>query len=513
MSRKGMGSSMDEQSAFVAPSHLLSPSDPDNPMNWPTHRRIYVSAASWAFGFTIAFGLTAYTAGIPEVVEEFDVTMTEAILGMSLYLWGIVFAPIYTPHLSERYGRSIIYLVSTFTFAFFTLGVAEAKNFATVAICRFFAGLTGGPCLVLIEGTFADIWSADLTNTYYAFLGLSSYLGAAAGPIIGGFVVAARGWRWTQWVTMVFACASLLFGLGMNETYGREIPRRRNRYQGRPPPKQPPAESGVTLSQMVRITVITPLVMAVTEPVVIMCTIMLGFSFAVIFQWFITVPVVLMGVYGFTLQQAGLAFFAAVGGALLAALTAIMIEQLLYRRISKNGHSMLMNIEYRLIPSMIGVFMIPGSLFWIGFTADPSIHYLSPILGTTLYVWGNLMIVISMITYLFDAYPPAGTLSALTLQACLRLALAGFLPLVILTMFTDLTGKWALSIFGFISIPLIAIPFILFKFGARMRMRSKYSAGRMVVPVPSQEQHEPMMRDVELETRHSTAYEGAGPMV
>jgi len=100
---------------------------------------------------------------------------------MSLYLLGIAFAPIHTPHLAERWGRSVLYLASMVLFSLFILGAGCARNFAALAVCRFFAGFCGGPCLVLIEGTFADIWSADQTNTYYAVLGLASYVGAAAG--------------------------------------------------------------------------------------------------------------------------------------------------------------------------------------------------------------------------------------------------------------------------------------------------------------------------------------------
>ena len=107
--------------------------------------------------------------------------MTQAISGFSLYLFGIFFAPIYSPHIAERYGRSIMYSVSIFACGLFHLGAALSQSFAALAVCRFFAGLTGGPCLVLIEGTFADIWSADTTNTYYAFLGAASYFGAASG--------------------------------------------------------------------------------------------------------------------------------------------------------------------------------------------------------------------------------------------------------------------------------------------------------------------------------------------
>lgn len=107
--------------------------------------------------------------------------MTVAILGFSLNLLGIVFAPIITPHLSERLGRVTIYLISLPLFSLFILGASRSQSFASLAICRFLAGFFGGPCLVLIEGTFADCWRGHTTVTYYAILSLSSYIGAACG--------------------------------------------------------------------------------------------------------------------------------------------------------------------------------------------------------------------------------------------------------------------------------------------------------------------------------------------
>lgn len=107
--------------------------------------------------------------------------MTTAILGLSLYLLGIAFAPITTPHLSERLGRSVVYLISLPVFGLFLVGAGASHNFATLAACRFFAGFFGGPCLVLIEGTFADVWSTDATVTYYSFLSLAAYVGTGAG--------------------------------------------------------------------------------------------------------------------------------------------------------------------------------------------------------------------------------------------------------------------------------------------------------------------------------------------
>lgn len=130
-----------------------------------------------------AFGATAYTAGISGVITEFDVSTTKAILGLSLYLFGIAFAPVITPHLSERFGRSRVYQISLPVFSLFVVGAGASQTFASLAICRFFAGMTGAPCLVLIEGTFADVWAEEVTGTYYAVLAMASYIGAGAGMV------------------------------------------------------------------------------------------------------------------------------------------------------------------------------------------------------------------------------------------------------------------------------------------------------------------------------------------
>jgi len=323
-------------------------------------------------------------------MAEFNVSMTKAIAGFSLYLFGIFFAPIYTPHLSERHGRSILYLISIFCCGLFHLGAGLSKSFASIAICRFFAGFAGGPCLVLIEGTFADIWSAETTNTYYAFLACASYFGAAAGPIVGNFVVQVANWRWAEYVALMLTLLVFAFGIGMPETYGRKISRRRNKYRGQAPPVLPLAESGITISQMVTVTVLNPIKQLLLEPIVAMISFTLALNWAVTFQWFITVPVVLQTVYGFSPQRAGLAFSGAIGGALLAALSTIAIEQAIFRSCKTT-----IAIEKRLIPAMYGGVMMAASLFWVGWTADPKIHYLSPIFGTAIFIWGGLSVLVS----------------------------------------------------------------------------------------------------------------------
>ncbi|KAL8811775.1 MAG: hypothetical protein Q9200_001541 [Gallowayella weberi] len=405
--------------------------------------------------------------------------MTVAVLGLSLTLFGIAFAPITTPHLSERYGRAPVYLVSLPLFALFILGAGYSKNFSSLAVCRFFAGFFGGPCLVLIEGTFADVWSAHLTVTYYSFLSLASYVGAGCAPLILGYVVSAKSWQWTQFVTLMIAFAAYLFGIGVPETYPREILRFRARRLGHDI-QLAKAESGATLIEMAQTTLITPLSMAVSEPVVIMVTFYLALNFAILFQWFIAVPAVLALTYNFTLDQVGLAFIAAVVGAMVSAMTSSLSEKMTNRWNGCTDMASMAPLEYRLVPAMFGSIGMVGSLFWIGFTAKASINCTVPIIGTGVYVWASMSILTALVSYIFDAYPARGTLSALTLMATVRIICAGWLPLVIITMIMRLQGQWAYSVFGFIAAGMVAVPLILFQYGPRLRARSRHSAHSMI---------------------------------
>lgn len=66
----------------------------------------------------------------------------------------------------------------------------------------------------------------------------------------------------------------------------------------------------------------------------------------------------------------------------------------------------------------------------------------------------------------------------------------------------NITGKWALGIFGFISIPCFAVPFVLYKWGPALRARSPYTRN------PSIHSHMPI--PTEMSRMEGRSYEGAG---
>ena len=63
----------------------------------------------------------------------------------------------------------------------------------------------------------------------------------------------------------------------------------------------------------------------------------------------------------------------------------------------------------------------------------------------------------------------------------MRVFFAGLVPLFILVAITNLTGAWALSVFGFISLLFLPWPCFLFFFGERLRARSRFAPMHLAV--------------------------------
>ena len=79
-----------------------------------------------------------------------------------------------------------------------------------------------------------------------------------------------------------------------------------------------------------------------------------------------------------------------------------------------------------------------------------------------------------MATYNLDTYQALTGASAVAANGFLRYTLGAAFPLFTLQMYEKLGINWATSLLGFITIALMPIPWVLFKFGHSIRKRSSY---------------------------------------
>ena len=156
------------------------PSSPENPFNWPLWKRIYVSSVPALGGFAVTIGSSIYAPAVSDIVTEFKVSITVALLPLSAWVLGLAFGPVLGAPISESYGRKYVYLISMFLCAVITVGAGFSNNIVSLIICRFFGGFFGSPALALGAGTNADTWQLNDRAVSYTVFIFSPFAGEHA---------------------------------------------------------------------------------------------------------------------------------------------------------------------------------------------------------------------------------------------------------------------------------------------------------------------------------------------
>ena len=171
---------------------------------------------------------TIMAPAIPTIARELDMTSAESAMALSIYLLATAFGPLVMGPLSEIYGRKPILHVSNVWFLVFNIVCGFAKNKGTLIATRFLAGFGASAIYALAGGVLGDVWRPEQRGKSLSIYLLIPLLGAAVGPIIGGFMADRTTWRWIFWATSAFqAVMTVVSYFAFRETYAPLILRRR----------------------------------------------------------------------------------------------------------------------------------------------------------------------------------------------------------------------------------------------------------------------------------------------
>jgi MFS transporter, DHA1 family, multidrug resistance protein len=375
------------------------------------------------------------------------------------------------------FGRNPIYIITLALFVILQLGVIYATNFGMLLAFRFLTGFIGSPVLATGGATIADMYIPRKQAYGISIWGIAAVCGPALGPLVGGFAAEAEGWTWTIWELMWLSGACLVFlTLFLPETSSSNILYRRTmRYRKITGNERLKCQSeidaeGMTGQEIVQTILIRPFTLSFTEPIVFLLNFYIAIVYALLYLWFESFPLVFGGIYHFSLGTVGLTFLGILVGALLTLPPFFWYiykyQEPLY---NENGE---IKPEYRLTPALVGAFFIPVCLFWFGWSARESVHWIMPVIGSGFFSVGAFLLFNAVLGYLGDAYPKY-VASVYAGNDLVRSAFGAAFPLFATAMYKRLGIGWASSLLGFLSIAFIPIPFVLYYYGERIRARSK----------------------------------------
>ena len=146
----------------------------------------------------VAFGALStdlYLPSLPAIRASFAATPGEVQLTLSAFLFGFGANQLLHGPLSDRYGRRPVLLAGLAIYALASLVCAAADSLALLIAARVVQAFGACAAVVIGRAVVRDLYEQEEAARVLSYVAAAMALAPAIGPILGGLVEAAFGWR------------------------------------------------------------------------------------------------------------------------------------------------------------------------------------------------------------------------------------------------------------------------------------------------------------------------------
>lgn len=248
----------------------------------------------------------------PRILADFHSSnQIESTILVSIWELGEVVGPLLIGPLSEIYGRLPVYHTANILFIVFAAIAALSQSINMLIVFRFLLGLTVAST-TLNSCIVGDLFEQEKRGRAIAVMGMTPFIAPILGPVVGGFISQAKGWRWTFWLTAIITGAfEIGFVLLYRETYKLTIlskKARRLRKQTGDDRLQTRYNVGVSARELLIQSVFRPIKLLFISPVVLLVAVCGAFASSYTYILITTITRVFEDTYGFSESLVGLTY-------------------------------------------------------------------------------------------------------------------------------------------------------------------------------------------------------------
>lgn len=388
-----------------------------------------------------------------------------------------MFGPLLWAPLSEFYGRRWIFYITFVGYFAFNFLCAFTPNFAGLLVGRFFTGTFASAALSNSPGVLVDIWGPVERGNAMALFSMMTFIGPALGPVTGGFLQLTENWRWTFYELIWLAFGTMVFLFTIPETlpsmvlYNKARRIRAAKIPGYEDVKAPVEITDRTLVGIFKVALTRPWII-LFDPISLLCAIYISVVYCLLYMLFSIYPIVFQEKRGWNSGVGELPLIGTVVGAVIGGAYVFWDTHQNQKKVN-NGHQLVP--EDRLPMAMIGGIAFPITMFWFAWTAEyNSIHWIACTLAGVFLATSILLIFVGYLNYITDTYVMYAA-SALAANTVARSAAGAAAPLFTDYMFSALGVGGGGSLIGGVAVLLSPIPFLFYKYGRQIRIKSKFA--------------------------------------
>ena len=394
---------------------------------------------------------------LTQIGSDLNMNPVEQQMALSVYVLAIAFGPLIIGPVSEVYGRLPTVHGFNLWFLLWNLVCGFSNTKGLLIAAQFLAGIGGSLDYAISIPVLGDTWGAEERGLSLGLYNFVPLLGTVAGPIVGGFVAQAIGWRWLFWIVSIAQGAVMLVSLfSFRETHEATLLRKRaaklrkttGNQQLYTSVEQHKREENIANALVRSLT--RPLRLLFTHPIIQVLSLIFAFNFVVLFFVISTFSEVWIADYHESVSISGLNYIAWVVGELTGALVAAPVTDRVWAYLKKKASNEV-TPEYRVPLMLPGAILVPTGLLIYGWAAQARTFWLVLDVGAAIIGCGLMSSTMSVNGYVIDAYPEH-TASANAATQFLSSVFGFVFPLFAPQMYQVLGYGWGNSVLAFIAI-------------------------------------------------------------
>lgn len=194
-------------------------------MNRAAPESVFTTAVVVGLVAMMAISTDLYLPSLPAIARDLGVGVADTQLTLSAFLVGIAFGQLAMGPMSDRFGRRPVLIGGTLLYTLASIGCALATSIDALVTLRVFQALGACAGVVVGRAVVRDVHHGPRLARTLALVASAMSIMPAVGPILGGFVEAAAGWRWNFALLALFGgalCTAVV--LRLPETNARRDP-------------------------------------------------------------------------------------------------------------------------------------------------------------------------------------------------------------------------------------------------------------------------------------------------